>query len=363
MDYGVAEQNDVAYYGGDTGEGDLQYDEENRQELYSRSGGGGGGDLEPPIRNLDGSSAGHELKHSIDDSSPSAGYFSKYGDVIDSVIMMDKVSGRPRGFGIITFADPEVANQVLQEEHVIDGRVVEVKEEQYHGEDTPFRRVSKTKKIFVGGIPPTLTEDEMKEYFSSYGSVVEHQIMLDHNTGRSRGFGFVTFESEDAVQKVLSDGRMHELNGKQVEIKRAEPKRAGGDRASESRMHRGNSNMHSYGNVNGDAEDFGGGYGGKMRKGYGGGYDGYGNYAGFYGGYGGYGYGYGFGGSMYGAAAAGYSGNSYVIPGNYGGSSGYAAAGAGKGYVNTGHGGAKGYGSVGGDSEYDGGRSPRKQWQ
>lgn len=73
MDYGVAEQNDVAYYGGDTGEGDLQYDEENRQELYSRSGGGGGGDLEPPIRNLDGSSAGHELKHSIDDSSPSAG--------------------------------------------------------------------------------------------------------------------------------------------------------------------------------------------------------------------------------------------------------------------------------------------------
>lgn len=40
--------------------------------------------------------------------------------------------------------------------------------------------------------------------------------MLDHNTGRSRGFGFVTFDNEDAVQKVLSDGRMHELNGKQV---------------------------------------------------------------------------------------------------------------------------------------------------
>lgn len=51
-------------------------------------------------------------------------YFSKYGDVIDSVIMMDKVSRRPRGFGFVTFADPEVANQVLQEEHVIDGRVV-----------------------------------------------------------------------------------------------------------------------------------------------------------------------------------------------------------------------------------------------
>lgn len=72
MDYGGAEQNDVGYYGGggdDRGEDDLQYEEENRQELYSR----GGGDIEPPIRSLDGSSAGHELKHSIDESSPSAG--------------------------------------------------------------------------------------------------------------------------------------------------------------------------------------------------------------------------------------------------------------------------------------------------
>nr|GLL21874.1 heterogeneous nuclear ribonucleoprotein 1 [Ipomoea trifida] len=75
--------------------------------------------------------------------------------------MMDKVSRRPRGFGFVTFADPEVANQVLQEEHVIDGRVVEVKRT-VPREDTPFRRESKTKKIFVGGIPPTLTEEYRK---------------------------------------------------------------------------------------------------------------------------------------------------------------------------------------------------------
>jgi len=51
-------------------------------------------------------------------------YFSKYGEIVDSVIMMDKVSGRPRGFGFVTFVDAEVASKVLQEEHVIDGRVV-----------------------------------------------------------------------------------------------------------------------------------------------------------------------------------------------------------------------------------------------
>lgn len=49
-----------------------------------------------------------------------------------------------------------------------------------------------------------------------YGEVVEHQIMLDHSTGRSRGFGFVTFENEESVEKIISEGRMHDLGGKQV---------------------------------------------------------------------------------------------------------------------------------------------------
>lgn len=40
--------------------------------------------------------------------------------------------------------------------------------------------------------------------------------MLDHKTGRSRGFGFVTFDNEDAVEKIFTDGQIHELGGKQV---------------------------------------------------------------------------------------------------------------------------------------------------
>lgn len=53
-----------------------------------------------------------------------ANYFSKYGEIIDSVIMIDKHSGRPRGFGFVTFADPAVADTVLEEDHVLDGRAV-----------------------------------------------------------------------------------------------------------------------------------------------------------------------------------------------------------------------------------------------
>ena len=58
--------------------------------------------------------------------------------------------------------------------------------------------------------------EEFKSYFAGFGSVVEHQIMQDHSTGRSRGFGFVTFDSEQTVEDILAHGKMHELGGKQV---------------------------------------------------------------------------------------------------------------------------------------------------
>ncbi|XP_059299585.1 heterogeneous nuclear ribonucleoprotein 1-like [Lycium ferocissimum] len=336
---------------------------------------------------------GHELKHSINESSTGKlfvggiawetteesfrKHFSQFGEITDSVIMMDRISGRPRGFGFVTYADPEIANKVLEEDHIIDGRAVEVKKT-VSKEDMHVKGALKTKKIFIGGLPLSLTEDELKEYFSSYGYVVEHQIMLDQITGRSRGFGFVTFDNEEAVEKVLSNGHMHELRGKQVEIKRAEPKRAGVEHASENRLHRGGSSSKSYGGIGGSVEGFGGGYGGKMGRGYGGygGYEGYSDYggygkfagsygagpAGFYPGYGGYGYGFGFGGAMYGAAA--YGGGSYGAPAYYGSGTGYGSGGGwndgGKGgYIGggnpAGYGGAKGYGSGGSSGGGNGG--------
>lgn len=51
-------------------------------------------------------------------------YFSNYGDVLQTVVMRDKVSGRPRGFGFVVFADPSILDRVLQDKHLIDGRTV-----------------------------------------------------------------------------------------------------------------------------------------------------------------------------------------------------------------------------------------------
>ncbi|KAJ6356273.1 hypothetical protein OIU78_004394 [Salix suchowensis] len=51
-------------------------------------------------------------------------YFGQYGEVLQTVVMKDKTTGRPRGFGFVVFADPAVLDMVLQDKHTIDGRLV-----------------------------------------------------------------------------------------------------------------------------------------------------------------------------------------------------------------------------------------------
>ncbi|KAJ4912156.1 RNA-binding (RRM/RBD/RNP motifs) family protein [Raphanus sativus] len=55
-----------------------------------------------------------------------AKYFEKFGEVVDSVIMRDRMTGKPRRFGFVTYADSAVAEKVLEEEHVIDDRKVAI---------------------------------------------------------------------------------------------------------------------------------------------------------------------------------------------------------------------------------------------
>eukprot|EP00897_Mesotaenium_endlicherianum_P003041 jgi/Mesen1/2765/ME000170S01873 len=292
-------------------------------------------------------------------------HFGKYGTITDSVIMKDRQTGHPRGFGFVTFADPLVCDRVVQDKHVIDGRTVEAKKSVPRENVGSTARGPKTKKIFVGGIPPNITEDDLKAYFSKYGPVTEYQVMQDHATGRSRGFGFVTFDSDQVVEDVLAHGKMHELGQKQVEVKKAEPKRTEG--GPDSRGYGGGSRGGygggggggGYGGYSDDYSGGGGSYGGGYgaRGGYGGrgGGGGYGagGYGGSGGGYGGGGYGgggYGGGGYGGGSLGGGYGGGGYGggMSGYGGGLTGGYGSGMGGGYVDVeGYGGGMGYGSYG----------------
>ncbi|KAK7310752.1 hypothetical protein RJT34_08460 [Clitoria ternatea] len=79
------------------------------------------------------------------------------------------------------------------------------------------------KKIFVGGLPSGISKEEFSKYFEKFGTITDVVVMENSLTKRPRGFGFVTFESENSVEQVLVQS-FHDLNGKRVEVKRIVPK-------------------------------------------------------------------------------------------------------------------------------------------
>ncbi|XP_046370716.1 heterogeneous nuclear ribonucleoprotein A/B-like isoform X3 [Haliotis rufescens] len=190
-------------------------------------------------------------------------YFCSYGEVVDCVVMKNPQTGKSRGFGFVTFKDPSVLEVVLPEKHKIDNRMVDAKPcnakqgggggggggggrgggpggsyggrggggggrggyggHGHGGGDSRGGMQGKTNKIFLGGIPNEANEDSLRNYFSQFGSVTDVTIMYDQEKGRSRGFGFLTFEREDSVELVCGD-QFHIVDGKKIECKRAEPR-------------------------------------------------------------------------------------------------------------------------------------------
>ena len=75
-------------------------------------------------------------------------------------------------------------------------------------------------KIFVGGLDLETTEEDLTEYFSKYGKVVERLIKVDLKTKKSRGFGFIGFKSAESIDKVLEHNN-HRIKGKKIDCKLA----------------------------------------------------------------------------------------------------------------------------------------------
>jgi len=149
-------------------------------------------------------------------------YFSQFGDVAEVMVMKDPATRRSRGFGFITFSNPASVNRVLAfPQHQLDGKSIEPKVAVPR--KTNPKLVMRTKKIFVGGLSATTSLEDVKAYFEQFSKVKESMLAYDKVTNRHRGFGFVTFDSEDVVDKIC-EIHFHEINGKMVESKKAFPK-------------------------------------------------------------------------------------------------------------------------------------------
>ncbi|KAI8814048.1 hypothetical protein BJ742DRAFT_322047 [Cladochytrium replicatum] len=180
-------------------------------------------------------------------------YFSQFGTIAQCVIMTDSATKRSRGFGFVTFSDPSVVDAILSRTHVLDGKTIDPKraipkssivvapeipqsvQPQQQQQQIMMQSNLSTEsiasnvsidKIFVGGLPSDATDAHMRAVFERYGKLVECCAMVDKDTGRMRGFGFVRFSDAACVERVLEAQKRGGvvICGKLVEVKKATPK-------------------------------------------------------------------------------------------------------------------------------------------
>ncbi|KAJ2704638.1 hypothetical protein H4R19_005211 [Coemansia spiralis] len=199
------------------------------------------------------------------DESRLRNYFSKFGVVVECSIMRDQSTGRPRGFGFVTFDSIDGVNAVLQEPtHHLDGKMIDPKHaiprdsqaapprqshHQHQSQHQPQHQSQslsqnqnqqpsassndpyvdpvkdmRGEKIFVGGLPPSATDADLNSSFARFGNIIDTKLLMDRETGRSRRYGFLEYDSEDAALQAVTAGNTEEgilIHGKRIDVKPA----------------------------------------------------------------------------------------------------------------------------------------------
>src|SRR5437764_6919909 len=86
------------------------------------------------------------------------------------------------------------------------------------------------RKLYVGNLPFGVTDDQLSEMFSAHGTVQSAQVIMDRDTGRSKGFGFVEMGSDQEAQAAVSALNGKEVDGRSLTVNEARPKTEGGGR-------------------------------------------------------------------------------------------------------------------------------------
>ena len=112
------------------------------------------------------------------------------------------------------------------------------------------------KKLFVGNLAYSVTSEALEQLFSEFGTVVSAQVIQDRDTGRSKGFGFVEMQADDAAQRAISAMNEKEHDGRPLTVNEAKPRESGG----------GGGSRGGYGGGGGGGGGYGGGGGGGGRR-------------------------------------------------------------------------------------------------
>lgn len=286
---GGGDNNDDNAPPADNGSNDVKADDN------GGGGGGGGGDgggeeVKLYVGNLDYATDEPRLRET----------FGAFGTVTDVFLPMERGTSRPRGFGFVTLSSRASAEDAISkmDQSQLDGRTIRVNESKPRGEGPAdagrggggargtgpggfgtFNPQGRDEvKLYVGNLSFETTEESVRGMFEQFGPVTDCFLPTDRDSGRVRGFAFVTMPSKEAEGACNKVNGM-ELDGRMLRVNEAQPKGSGGGGRG-----RGGGDFGGGGAYGG-----GGGYGGGGARG---GYDdrsGGGGNAGGYGGGGEYG--------------------------------------------------------------------------
>jgi len=129
-------------------------------------------------------------------------------------------------------------------------------------------------KLYVGNLSYNIRDDDLQQAFAQFGTVTSAKVMMDRDTGRSKGFGFVEMGSDPEAQAAINAMNGQALDGRAIVVNEARPReeRPGGYRGGGGGGYGGGGG--GYGGGGGGSRSGGGGYGGGGSSGGGGGYGG-----------------------------------------------------------------------------------------
>jgi len=82
------------------------------------------------------------------------------------------------------------------------------------------------KKIYVGNLSYNITQDDLSDFFSKFGDITETKLISDFETGRSKGFAFIEFETQEAAQNAL-EANGAELSGRNIKVSMVKENKGG----------------------------------------------------------------------------------------------------------------------------------------
>ena len=95
------------------------------------------------------------------------------------------------------------------------------------------------KKLYVGNLPYDTTDASLQQMFEAHGTVQSVQIIMERETGRSKGFGFVEMGSDQEAQAAINALNGKQMGGRALMVNEARPKTEGGGRGGSGGGHRG----------------------------------------------------------------------------------------------------------------------------